>query len=49
MTVYLATIGQYDDYRVLGVYTTKEGAEAKLEPYQDYWSYPDVEEFELDE
>tara|TARA_R110000796_G_scaffold221646_1_gene337780 strand:- start:440 stop:586 length:147 start_codon:yes stop_codon:yes gene_type:complete len=48
MTVYLAVIGAYLDYLVLGAYTSKERAEARLKEYEDYF-FPHVEEFELGE
>ena len=44
-TAYVLTEGDYSDYKVIGVYSTKELAEeAKI-----LWPYSDVESFPLDD
>lgn len=43
-TAYVLTEGEYSDYKIIGVYSTKELAEeAKL-----LWPYSEVEDFSLD-
>lgn len=45
MSVFLLTSGEYSDYRVVGVFSTRDKAEAAV-PF--YPSRPEVEEYVLD-
>lgn len=47
MKVYLATTGEYSDYRIRAAFSTKEKAQEFLDAQTDY--SPRVEEFEVDE
>jgi len=51
MRVYIASSGQYSDYRILGVFSTKKIAEKFTLIYGDsgYGERNEVEEFEVDE
>ena len=44
-TAYVLTEGEYSDYHILGVYSTKELAEEA----KSLWPYSDVESFPLDD
>ncbi len=45
--IYLVTDGEYSDYHIIGVYTTKELAEEAVKCYTGY-STPGIEEYDLD-
>ena len=49
-TVYIITRGSYDDYRIVGVATSRARAEALIEPLRGDWYYSDarVESYPLD-
>lgn len=48
MTLYVVTEGEYSDYHIVGIYSTKEQAE-KVKKYRSgLYEYPDIEEWELD-
>jgi hypothetical protein len=42
--VWLVTSGEYDDYAVQGIFTTRE----KAEEFRDWYNYPSIEEEDLD-
>lgn len=47
MTLYVVTEGEYSDYHIVGIYSTKEQAE-KIKKYRSgLYEYPDIEEWEL--
>lgn len=48
MTLYVVTEGEYSDYHIVGIYSTKEQAEKVKKYYSGLWDYPDIEEWELD-
>lgn len=43
-TAYVLTEGEYSDYKIIGVYSTKELAEEA----KSLWPYSDIEDFPLD-
>lgn len=47
-TIFVVTEGQCSDYRICGVYSTRENAERAKVVWTDRWSRPDIEEYELD-
>lgn len=47
--VYLLTQGEYSEYHIVGVYSTREKAEAHKPNHRNYFGTdPDIEEHELD-
>lgn len=49
-TIYVVTSGQYSDYSIRGVFTTKENAQAYINAFSaKYSEFNDVEEYELDQ
>lgn len=48
MTLYVVTEGEYSDYHIVGIYSTKEQAEKVKKYHSGWWDYPDIEEWELD-
>ena len=48
MTLYVVTEGEYSDYHIVGIYSTKEHAEKVKKYYNGLYDYPDIEEWELD-
>ena len=52
MKVYIVTRGEYSDYHIVGVYSTKEKAQEICDAISTsgtYWDEPQVEEYEMDE
>ena len=47
-TIYIVTRGEYSDYRICEVLSTKELAEAALVRWQGWGGPPEIEEWELD-
>ena len=49
-TVWLVTKGCYSDYRLVGVFSSKENAKKYMRafPHDGYDGYNDIEEYELD-
>lgn len=50
-TIYVVTAGEYSEYRVCGIFSTRENAEKYMRafPKPGYSSYNDIEEYELDQ
>ena len=48
MTLYVVTEGEYSDYHIVGIYSTKELAEKVKKYHNGLYDYPDIEEWELD-
>jgi hypothetical protein len=52
MKVYVLTQGEYSDYHIIGVYSTKEKAQEVCDAMQasrTFWDKPQIEDYELDE
>lgn len=52
MKVYVVTQGEYSDYHIIGVYSTKEKAQELYDAMRKsgtYWDEPHIEDYELDE
>ena len=52
MKVYILTQGEYSDYHIVGVYSTKEKAQELCDAMRTngtLWDEPQVEEYEMDE
>lgn len=47
-TVYVVTQGSYSDYHIVGIYSTREVAEAAAGAETSYRGKPQIEEFDLD-
>jgi hypothetical protein len=50
-TIYIVTSGEYSDYRIDAVFSTKENAEAHIKMFfnEDSWSTPEIEEYIIDQ
>lgn len=48
MTLYVVTEGEYSNYHIVGIYSTKELAEKVKKYHNGLYDYPDIEEWELD-
>lgn len=50
--VYVVTVGEYDDYRIVAVYSTRAAAEARVAHIRAMndcqWNAPGIEEYTLD-
>lgn len=52
MKVYVLTQGEYSDYHIVGIYSTKEKAQELCDAIcasYTFWDKPQIEEYELDE
>jgi len=47
-TIYVVTAGDYSDYGICGVYSTKAKAKRARELFTDQWGRARIEEYELD-
>jgi hypothetical protein len=47
-TIYIVTSGEYSDYGIDAVFSTRELAEAYIKQFQDKWQTMGVEEWTLD-
>lgn len=51
MKVYVLTQGEYSDYHIVGIYSTKEKAQELCDAMRNsgtYWDEPHIEDYELD-